>query len=378
MTIFITCGVNLGSKNAQTTHLIEIASNFTKLGHTIYLFAPFTGRYQGKVDFKIIYIPILELKWLRMVIYQLLLPLYFLYYNFSVKPDFYYTRFGNMLLVPSFMAKIFGTPHVTEVNGLNVDEMMMSRRSQFMICCVKFTERIVFSLSNKIVTVTVGIKNELHERYGISFNKMVVISNGVNTDIFKPIRNAKVQLGFSTKFKYIGFVGLLARWQGVEYLIKAAPLIILREPLVRFIIVGDGPDRESLENLAEKFGVDGKFIFTGQVDYKKVPYYINTFDICTLLKKNLASGYSPLKLYEYLACGRPVISSNEPGIGDFITNNHCGVTVNITSVAEIVDEVVNLLGNTELGNKMGANGLKIVREKNSWLTVAKKIEKILI
>ena len=82
--------------------------------------------------------------------------------------------------------------------------------------------------------------------------------------------------------------------------------------------MGDGELKNELIHLAEKMNVANKCIFTGKIPYEKVPLYINIADVCVDLKKNLPFGYSSLKLYEYMACEKPVVASN---IIDFEISN---------------------------------------------------------
>jgi glycosyltransferase involved in cell wall biosynthesis len=102
-------------------------------------------------------------------------------------------------------------------------------------------------------------------------------------------------------------VGNLAPWQGMEYLIQVAPSLTKRLPSIRFLIIGSGVLKEKFQAQVQSSGMSDRFIFTGMVDYEKIPLYINISDICLVLKRRLASGYSPIKLFEYMACGKPVL-----------------------------------------------------------------------
>ena len=102
------------------------------------------------------------------------------------------------------------------------------------------------------------------------------------------------------------FVGHLAAWQGVEFLIYASPLILGKCPEIRFLVVGDGVMRDKLLELVSEFGLADKFVFTGRVPYECVPLYINAADVCVapfIRERNSKIGLSALKTYEYLACG---------------------------------------------------------------------------
>src|SRR5690606_2863783 len=138
------------------------------------------------------------------------------------------------------------------------------------------------------------------------------------------------ELGLELETPYVCFVGNLAPWQGVEYLVKAAPSILSRFPECHFLIVGDGVMKDNLLKLCRELGVEDKFIFTGVVAYDRVPLYINASDICAapfILARNAKIGLSPLKLYEYMACGKTVVASNISGVSDVLEASGGGILV---------------------------------------------------
>ena len=130
--------------------------------------------------------------------------------------------------------------------------------------------------------MTPGIKANLEKIYNIPGGKIVVVSNGANTSLFKPLNQetCRKELGLDAEISYVSFVGNFAPWQGVEYLVKAAPFILSQFPQCRFLIVGDGIMKNELIKLSRELGVEDKFIFTGVVAYFRVPLYINASDAC--------------------------------------------------------------------------------------------------
>ena len=123
-------------------------------------------------------------------------------------------------------------------------------------------------------------------------------------------------LNLSPTSPIVCFTGSLFPYQGVDLLIRAAPAILARDPAILFLIVGDGPRLRESMDLVKESEVAGSFHFTGRVPYQKVPLYINAADLCVAPKKPILSGYSPLKLYEYMACGKPVIADENGGFRD--------------------------------------------------------------
>jgi glycosyltransferase involved in cell wall biosynthesis len=204
----------------------------------------------------------------------------------------------------------------------------------------------------------------------------------VNTRKFFPIGNEqalnerRTRVGIGPKDKVITFVGNLAPWQGVELLIGAAPGVMSEIEGVKFLIIGDGKSREEYEREVGRLGLRSHFIFTGMVDYKEIPLYINLSDICVLPKRRLKSGYSPIKLYEYMACGKPVIATKMEGLG-VIEEAGAGRLTDLEDRKGLEEAMKELLKDRAKRMEMGRKGLKMVRERFDWMLKVIEIEEVL-
>jgi glycosyltransferase involved in cell wall biosynthesis len=161
-------------------------------------------------------------------------------------------------------------------------------------------------------------------------------------------------------------------------LIRAAPEVIEKIPEVMFLIVGDGILRNDLEMTAEKLNIKTNFIFTGWVSYYDVPIYINSSEVCVhpssiTNERNKKTGGSSLKIYEYLACEKPVITGDLEGNRDLILNANAGYVVSPEKPSELAGAIINLIENQEQREEMGKNGRRFVIKHNSWEVVGKKI-----
>lgn len=235
--------------------------------------------------------------------------------------------------------------------------------------------------SDKIIAVTLGIKANLESAYQIPGEKITVVPNGANTSLFKPVEQdeCRKNLGLDPKTPYVCFVGNLAPWQGVEYLVKAAPSILSRYPDCRFLIVGDGVMKNELLNLSRELEIEDRFIFTGVVPYDRVPVYINASDVCAapfIVARNAKIGLSPLKLYEYMACGKPVVASAISGVADALEASKGGLSVPPENPEALAEAISRLLEKQELREDMGSKGLSYVTENYSWYSVAKQVDRV--
>lgn len=300
------------------------------------------------------------------------------------KLDIMYTRNAIFCSVAIFLKKKSISSVVFEVNGISSEENNMYILHELKRLDLKLVKSYVlkqlyafaelFSLkhSDAVIAVTNNIKEFLIKK-GIEESKIHVIENGANIELFRPYdqKICRDKLGLDNSQKYVCFVGKLAPWQGVEYLIKASTQA-LKNSDIMFLIVGDGVSREGLEKHAFLFGVDKSFLFLGKVPYEQVPLYINASDICVVPKvKSLSSGYSPLKLYEYLACGKPVIATNTFGF-EFLETINAGILVDPENTTDFAKAILRLLEDKDLSGQMGKNGFKYVRNNRSWNKVAEK------
>ena len=378
MRIFMVCET-LSEETAQTTQLIEVATSLKRFGHEILLFAPTIRKYTGNKRFNIKYVPTMDIFMLRLPIYQFFLFIYMLIYYLKFKPNLVYTRMGVFSIAPVLFSKIFGLPHVLHLADDIVENMKINNVNPVLITIYKVIEKISCSNSSRITTAHSRVKDIIHERNNILLNKIVLIPNGANIDAFKPMSIIRVrkELNLEDDKFYIGFVGGLDRWQGVEHLIKSAPLILKIYRNVRFLIVGDGYMREELIDHAEKNNVSDVFTFTGSIPYEKVPLYINACDICVTLKMKGIPG-SALKLNEYLACEKPVIATKGADYGfEILEEYNAGILVDTEKPEEVADAIITLLKNKELRDEMGKNGRKYVVENRSWERVAREVEKMM-
>jgi glycosyltransferase involved in cell wall biosynthesis len=297
-------------------------------------------------------------------------------------------RFRKMVYelngIPADESKLFRTKNEEakpskrlEINGMPFRNIYSSAIAKLKL----FILKRALEFSDKIIAVTPGIKANIENVCSIPGEKVVVISNGANTSLFKPLDkgNCRKELGLDPEFSYVCFVGNLAPWQGIEYLVKATPTILSNFPECRFLIVGDGVMKNELLKLSRELGVDDRFIFTGVVSYDRVPMYINASDVCAapfIFARNAKIGLSPLKLYEYMACGKPVVASNISGVSDLLEASEGGIPVIPENPHALADAILKLLENPDLRKKQGSKGLSYVTENYSWYSVAKQVDRV--
>jgi glycosyltransferase involved in cell wall biosynthesis len=153
-----------------------------------------------------------------------------------------------------------------------------------------------------------GTATQFKEKYSIPDTKFYHIPNGVDTTLFRKVDSSVCHdLGLGGSF-VLGYVGVLREWVDLTPVYQT----LKKLPNSRLLIVGqEGAYLENM-NLVKKLGIEDNVVFTGNIPYEKVPDYIAAMDVCLIpFKKNdITENAVPLKLFEYMACEKPVVSSN--------------------------------------------------------------------
>ena len=289
-----------------------------------------------------------------------------------------YVRHGISTLSATVLKKITGIPLVLEVNGIMSDEMMS--RPGVTGRLLNFLDATGCRNSTVIVAVTHGLKEHFSEILGKDPNDIVVIPNGANTRIFRSMDRAlcRKELRMPPSAKCVFFVGNVAPWQGLETLVDAAPSILRDVPGTLFIIAGTGERLQSLVDRANERGVLHKFTFVGNVPNAEVPRYISASDVCVApftKRRNAAIGLSPIKIYEYAACARPIVASRIRNL-EFLEEMKAGLLFEPENAEQMASAVVSLLRDPARCERMGANGRAVVEAKYSWEITSVKLAEV--
>jgi phosphatidylinositol alpha-mannosyltransferase len=175
-----------------------------------------------------------------------------------------------------------------------------------------------------------------------------------------------------TDHRDVVFVGRLEGRKGLEYLIQAMPAVRAEVPTARLVVVGDGPERERCEELAEGLGPEG-VVFAGAVDDDAKAGYLHGAEIfCSPATHGESFG---IVLLEAMAAGRPIVASAIEGYAGLLVADDAGLLVPPRDPRALAAAIVHLLGDdaarAELGRRAADAALKY-----DWLTIASKIEAI--
>jgi glycosyltransferase involved in cell wall biosynthesis len=199
-----------------------------------------------------------------------------------------------------------------------------------------------------------------------------VVPNGVNPDRFPS--NLRPSNPSAPGTFTVGFVGTLKPWHGLETLVEAFARLHSVNPNVRLLVVGDGPERSSLEADLSVRGLQEKVQLTGSVDPDEVPGLLASMEAVVAPYPMLDRFYfSPLKVYEYMAAGCAVVSSRIGQLMSLIEHEVSGLLCAPGDPIELADALLRLQSEPALRTRLGQAARARVRQSHTWEAVVAHI-----
>ena len=238
-----------------------------------------------------------------------------------------------------------------------------------------FLERLASRITDKIVALTHGEKEDYLFFKIADKEKFVVINSGIELEKFKELpfplkQDFKKELGIPQNALIVGTVGRLVPVKGLKFLIEAAREIISRYPNTFFVFTGDGYLRRDLEKRASDLGIKENVVFLGwRNDAAKI---ISVTDIFVLPSLNEGMGRV---LAEAMALGKPIVASNVGGIPDLVIHGKNGFLVPSKNSRELAKYIQILLEDKEKREKMGREGREMAGNFSHEIMI-KKISRL--
>jgi glycosyltransferase involved in cell wall biosynthesis len=224
--------------------------------------------------------------------------------------------------------------------------------------------------ANTIVAITGGIKDDLVKFFEIEKDLIAVFSDGVNTENF-----AKVKVDKKMRSAvHIVYTGTFKDWKGVDVLVKSVKYIGSEGVKIK-LIGGIGEDRDRIEKLVKEEGLEDKISVKGFLSQDDMIRELKSSDIAVIpnLKTDIGERYtSPLKLFEYLACGLPIVCSDLPSMREVLVEGKNALFFEPENEKDLSQKIDYLIENFSLREKMGSKNFEDSK-KYSWENRAKNI-----
>lgn len=275
-------------------------------------------------------------------------------------------------LVALFLKRAYGVPYVYNVPDLQVDvarELGFIRSDRFLRAATDL-EDLFLREAWRISTVTDGFMEHFAAR-GIPPERITFLPNGADTGFLHPMPPDdelvdRWGLRGKTVFAY---VGTHAIYHGLETLIRAAALVRETHPAIHVLLVGEGPERQRLRDLAAGLGLDN--VTFGSSGYEEMArlYSIARGSVATLRDMPVAEGMRLSKVFPALACGVPVLYSGRGEAANILEANACGIVTPPEDPRALADAMVRLAEDDALRASMSRAGRALVEQDFSWSSI---------
>ncbi len=295
------------------------------------------------------------------------------------RPDVLIVRLDFCRLSAAWLARRFGIPLVIDADAPVLEEL---RRFHPEIRVGRFvapiSEQWVLKRADRVFTPS-AVGRELLIRSGASADRTIVIPNGA--DVLERDPELRVvtrrELGYSSDQPVIGFVGAFNRFHGIENLLSAFRQLSSSHPKARLLLVGGGGDHEP----AVRRAAEGNpaILATGRVGADRVRELLQAMDVGVAPYSPQSDFYfSPVKLFEYMAAGLPVVAPPLGQIGELLESGQAGIPYDPTrpeALAQALRAALDQAGSER--ERIGARARRIIREGYTWEHAAERLSRVL-
>lgn len=365
------------SKDGQAVHIDEMVAALRELGHEVRVVGPAPDG--GAMGATVGWVQRLRRR-LPKVCYELLELAYsaLAYRRLAAaarefRPDVIYERYNLYLLAGVMLKRRLRIPLLLEVNSPLADE-----REAFgglgWAGLARWSERFVWRRADAVLPVTQVLAAIIQRQAGIDVDRLHVVPNGINERQFAtapPRAEARARLGLGEDELVLGFVGFVRDWHRVDRALHwlASPDAPASS---RLLVVGDGPARGVLEQLASELGLAARVRFSGVVPRDALPAWVAAFDIA--LQPAVTPYASPLKLFEYLVMGQAIVAPAVPNIEEVLRHDHNALLFDVAREDALPAALTRLARDAALRRALGARARATIGELSlTWRGNAERV-----
>lgn len=259
------------------------------------------------------------------------------------------------------IARQLGIPVV--FRSIDVLHQLVQNRLLSKVTC--YMERAVYARADWVLTISPALSRYVVSMGAVEEN-VRLLPLGMDMGMFQPNGDTDgIRWLWGLGDKAIVFVGTLPMFSGLDTFICLFPAILEEVPEAQLLIVGDGIQRPLLEKIIGELGLQTRVIITGYQPYESMPQFINAAAVCInpFSVVGATRDIFPTKVIQYMACGKPVVSSPLVGLTDMIHGEEQGIRY---AGGDMGNAVISLLQSSAEQEKIGQRGLAYVRQHHSY------------
>lgn len=253
-------------------------------------------------------------------------------------------------------------PSVVTVHGFMAERGFVLNALQEIY--LRLVGREIFRRASAVVCLTKEDAKSVTRILG-DYSNVLIIPNGVDVELFKPSSIKDSNL--------ITWVGRFVPEKGLVYLLKAMKRVIRDCCDARLVLIGDGPVKSNLISLSKEFGLDGNVFFLKAMDRGEVARWLSKSSIFVF--PSLREGL-PMALLEAMSSGNAVIAADISGVRELIQSGRNGLLFPVGDVDTLASDIVRLLREDELRERLSENAVKTVRKDYSINVLLERLENV--
>jgi glycosyltransferase involved in cell wall biosynthesis len=298
--------------------------------------------------------------------------------------DLIHERFNLLSLGGVWASRKLGIPLVLEVNADLLEQRKFKGRPERGLRRIyaEWATRVCFNAAARIICISAGLKDHLSRKWNIEDSKLTVLPCAADVDAFGSNHNPELLrrgLGLTTE-PIVMWIGGFYPWHDLDLLLKSFTLVLQRHPDARLVLVGDGPIRPSIAEEVQQIGLQQSVIMTGAIAHAEVPEMLSMADIAVVPSAPVPASHggtgTPLKLFEYMAAGKPIVATALNQAAEVIRQGHNGLLVEAGDVDGFAEAILTLLDVPSERVRLGQNARQQAIELHSWEEYTRRLEEI--
>ena len=224
----------------------------------------------------------------------------------------------------------------------------------------------LYRRSDHIVVVTAAFKQHLVRYWQVPAEKISLVENGVESDLFAPSPPAETlllrqHLAIGQNTFLVGYVGTMGMAHGLETLLDAASWLRQRDPRVLFLLIGEGAEKDRIKALALDRGLTN-VRFLDQQPRENIPAFISVCDASLVLlkKTDVFKTVIPTKMLEFMSCGSPVILGVDGQAREIVDEVGAGIVIEPENPEALMEAIERLAGDPILSRRLGNSGRQYI------------------
>jgi glycosyltransferase involved in cell wall biosynthesis len=288
----------------------------------------------------------------------------------TFRPDVMYERYNLFLLAGLWVRRRLGTPMLLEINAPLAAERAASGTLR-LNALARLCERALWRGADVALPVTHVLAADV-ARARMGYQGVHVIPNGADPDPLTPpaaVAAARERLRLPSHALVLGFAGFVREWHKLDWALEALPGL---PPDAHLVVVGDGPALADLRTRAEQLGIADRTRFVGRTAHSEMTAFLQTFDVA--LQPASTPYASPLKLFEYMALGLPILAPAQPNIGEVLVHDEHALLFQPGSRSSFVCALQRLCADAALRRRLGEGARKaVLQTPYTWTHNARRI-----